>query len=113
MYDIVVRADLVDGYSEILDKSIKSSAFSDFSEQNDYICSFYKNKHSDDYLQTITEHNKQKDEEEFRTIYCLGCIKFPWFRRKKLSLSQSISSFQNKDLDLSMRMKQALKILVD
>ena len=48
MYDVVVRADIVDGYSEILDKSIKSSAFSDFSEQNDYLCSFYNNKHSDD-----------------------------------------------------------------
>ena len=84
MYDVVVRADIIDGYSEILDKSFKSCAFSDFSEPNDYLCSFY-NHHEVDYLQKVIEHNKQNDEEEFRTICCLDCFNFLLFRRKYLS----------------------------
>ena len=116
MYDVVVRADIVDGYSNILDKSIKSSAVPDYSEPNDYLCSFYNDEHPDSTFTRINhgiKRNKEKDEEEFRTIYCLGCFKFPWFRRKDLSVSESIRSFQNKDLDLSMRLKKTFINLVD
>jgi hypothetical protein len=48
-------------------------------------------------FQTIRENHiqqniKDKDDEEFKTIYCM-CFKFPWFRRKEMSVSSSTKSF--------------------
>lgn len=115
MYEVVVRADIVDGYSDILEKSITSRALSESSESIDHICSFYNNKHPDDCLPRITTQNKLvlKDDQEFKTIYCLGFFKFPWFRRKELSVAQSINSFKNKNLDISTRLIRTFKYLVD
>lgn len=115
MYDVVVCVDIVDGHSKILDRSIKSSAFSDSFEPNDYVCSFYNNKHPDNSFKSTSQQDKRsiQDDKEFETIYCLGCFKFPWFRRKDLSVSESIRSFQNKNLDLLMRMKKTFINLVD
>jgi hypothetical protein len=68
-------------------------------------------------FQTISEKHiqqniKDKDDEEFKTIYC-GCFKFPWFRQKDMSVSSSIKSFKNKDLSLTTRLKHMLIDLVD
>ena len=60
----------------------------------------------------IQQNTKDKDDEEFKSIYCM-CFKFPWFRRKDLSVSASTRSFKNKNLDLSMRLKHVLIDIVD
>jgi hypothetical protein len=68
-------------------------------------------------FQTIRENHiqqniKDKDDEEFKTIYCM-CFKFPWFRRKEMSVSSSTKSFKNKNLSMSMMLKHTLIDLVD
>ena len=96
MYDVVVYADIIDGHSKYLDKSIK--------------CRNY----SSSYTILISNKNEtQKDDEEFRTMYCIGCMKIPWFKRKELSLSDSVRSFKNKGLDASTRLKNSFKNLFD
>ena len=98
MYDIIVYADIIDGYSKYLDKSITSP---------------YSNSSLSMAIDSENIHGQDaKDAKEFKTVYCT-CFKFPWFKRKDLSVSASARSFQNKDLDLSMRMKLAFKNLVD
>jgi len=36
----------------------------------------------------IQQNTNDKDDEEFKTVYCM-CFKFPWFRRKELLVSDS------------------------
>uniref|UniRef100_A0A6C0J0U7 Uncharacterized protein n=1 Tax=viral metagenome TaxID=1070528 RepID=A0A6C0J0U7_9ZZZZ len=60
----------------------------------------------------IQQNTNDKDDEEFKTVYCM-CFKFPWFRRKELSVSDSIRSFKNKNLNLSMRLKHTFINIVD
>ena len=111
MKDVVVSADLIDGYSKLVDESMKSNALS-HSDENDYVVSFYNNNQSKDEKQSKVE-KQSKDDQEFKTIYCLGIVKLPWFRRKKLSVSQSINSFKYKNLSLLMRMKKVFINLTD
>jgi hypothetical protein len=54
----------------------------------------------------IQQNTKDRDDEEFETIYCM-CFKIPWFRRKEMSVSDSAKSFKNKNLSMSMRLKHA------
>ena len=60
----------------------------------------------------IQQNTKDRDDEEFETIYCM-CFKIPWFRRKEMSVSSSAKSFKNKNLSMSMRLKRAFIDLVD
>jgi hypothetical protein len=60
----------------------------------------------------IQQHTKDRDDEEFETIYCM-CFKIPWFRRKEMSVSSSAKSFKNKNLSMLMRLKHAFIHLVD
>ena len=60
----------------------------------------------------IQQNTKDRDDEEFETIYCM-CFKIPWFRRKEMSVSSSAKSFKNKNLSMSMRLKHAFIHLVD
>jgi hypothetical protein len=60
----------------------------------------------------IQQNTNDKDDEEFKTVYCM-CFKFPWFRRKELSVSDSTRSFKNKNLNLTMRLKHTFINIVD
>lgn len=112
MKDVLVSADIIDGYSKFVDQIMKSNALSNSDNQKDYIYSFYNNPQSKDDKRS-NDDKQLKDAQEFKTIYCLGFVKLPWFRRKELTVSQSISSFRNKDLSLSMRMKKVFINLTD
>ena len=57
--------------------------------------------------------NKQNDSWEFRKKYCLCGLYIPWFTRKELLVSDSISSFKYKGLKLSTKLKNSFKNLVD
>jgi|DEB0MinimDraft_4_1074332.scaffolds.fasta_scaffold05936_6 hypothetical protein len=105
MKDFVVSVDVIDGYSKFVDESMKSNALSN-SDQNDFV-------YSSDNNPQLKDDKQLKDDQEFKTIYCLGFVKLPWFRRKELTVSQSINSFKNKNLSLSMRMKKVLIDLID
>ena len=60
----------------------------------------------------IQQNTKDRDDEEFETIYCM-CFKIPWFRRKEMSVSSSAKSFKNKNLSMLMRLKHTLIDIVD